>query len=338
MAKTLITGLMIALAGITASAQIALLKAPPKAAAAKHARRPRGARPSPRHKLVSTPRHVARPGIPVSYGVIPSQLSYWGNDVDGDCVSAEEAYAKATYSVMIGLPELFIPSATLVTWASSNGYLNGANLTDVMDTMISQGITVGGTTYTDGPYTAVDWTSDTTLSSAIFTGPVKLGIAGDQLENVVGTTNGWFATGFSQDSNEDHCVCLVGYGTLAQCFQILATPLPAGADPAAKGYILGTWDTFGVIDQPSMLAITGEAWLRSPTTPQETPAPTPTPAPVPPSPPTPDPNVFTANLATMRFTLPSGWRHKPDLGNKVNQVNLHFGARVVETSTGWTPE
>ena len=31
-------------------------------------------------------------------------------------------------------------------------------------------------------------------------------------------------------------------------------------------YALFTWDSIGIIDVPSMLAITGEAWLRNPTT------------------------------------------------------------------------
>jgi len=33
-----------------------------------------------------------------------------------------------------------------------------------------------------------------------------------------------------------------------------------------QGYAMFTWDSIGIIDQPSMLAITHEAWLRNPTT------------------------------------------------------------------------
>ena len=41
----------------------------------------------------------------------------------------------------------------------------------------------GPLTYDDGPYYSVDWTNAGTLQSAISQGPVKLGIAADQLEH-----------------------------------------------------------------------------------------------------------------------------------------------------------
>jgi hypothetical protein len=272
---------------------------------APRAKRPTGARPSPRHKLVSTPRHVAK-AVPASFGIIPPQLSYWSNDVDGDCVSAEEAAAKAIASLMNGgTSELFIPSATLTQWARQHGYLNGANLTDVMDTMIKTGIVVNGVTYTDGPYQAVDWTDDATVRSAIFTGPVKIGVASGQLQGVVGTANGWIATGFQPDPNEDHCICLCGYGSMSVLCGMMGISVPAGANPAGPAYLVFTWDTIGVMDQASMIAITAEAWLRSPTTPQQLPVPpappkpTPTPTPVPPIPvPTPAPGTITVPAGT----------------------------------------
>ena len=40
---------------------------------------------------------------PAQFAYVPKQLSMWGNDQYGDCVSAEEAFAKACYS-----PEIFI--------------------------------------------------------------------------------------------------------------------------------------------------------------------------------------------------------------------------------------
>jgi hypothetical protein len=46
----------------------------------------------------------------------------------------------------------------------------------------------------------------------------------------------------------------------------LKVTLPAGAVGTTPGYGLFTWDTIGIIDHPSMLAITHEAWLRNPTT------------------------------------------------------------------------
>jgi hypothetical protein len=67
----------------------------------------------------------------------PVQMSSWNNYVYGDCVSAEEAFAKATAA-----PQTFIPEATVVAWASAHGYLNGAYLTVVMGTMQTQGFPV----------------------------------------------------------------------------------------------------------------------------------------------------------------------------------------------------
>ena len=57
--------------------------------------------------------------------------------------------------------ELLIPTSEVVSWASQHGYLNGANLTDVMTTMETDGmVTASGsasTMWCDGPYSAVDW-------------------------------------------------------------------------------------------------------------------------------------------------------------------------------------
>ena len=56
----------------------------------------RGALPSPRSALATATPYSARLlGAPPEYIVIPPQLSMWGNDVHGDCVTAEEAFAKA---------------------------------------------------------------------------------------------------------------------------------------------------------------------------------------------------------------------------------------------------
>ena len=185
----------------------------------------------------------------------------WLNDVDGDCVTAEEAFAKACNS-----PEIFISDDTVKAWATANGVLDGADLTQVLDLMQSSGFVQDGQTYDDGPFTSVDWTNPAVLQSAIAQGPVKIGVAADQLENAVPdpAANGWFATGFAADSNEDHCVSLCGYGEIGWLANQLGVGSPVPGDTPA--YALFTWDSIGIIDVPSMLAITGEAWLRNPTT------------------------------------------------------------------------
>lgn len=223
--------------------------------------RPRGARPTPRHKLAGAMPHQIRGATPSQFAAIPSKLSFWLNNVDGDCVTAEEAFAKACHS-----PEIFIQDTTVQSWASAHGVLKGANVLEVIEMMESSGFQQDGYTYTDGAATAIDYTDASILQNAISQGPVKIGVAADQLENVVGTCNGWFATGFASDQNEDHCVSLCGYGSISWLAQQLGVSVPSGIDGTHPGYLLFTWDTVGIIDVPSMIAITGEAWLRTPTT------------------------------------------------------------------------
>jgi hypothetical protein len=137
----------------------------------------------------------------------------WGNDVHGDCVTAEEAFAKACNN-----PEIFISDNEVITWASWHGVLEGAYLTQVMQWMQNGGFHQDTNVYDDGSYFSVDWTNPATLQSAISRGPVKIGIAANQLETAwrsTGGQTGWFATKFTSDQAEDHCVTLCGYGTIA---------------------------------------------------------------------------------------------------------------------------
>ncbi|KYH45328.1 peptidoglycan-binding protein [Branchiibius sp. NY16-3462-2] len=224
----------------------------------------RGAMPTPSHVMKAAVRHKAKIAAPPSYIVKPQRISMWGNDVHGDCVTAEEAFAKACNS-----PEIFISDQQVISWATSHGVLEGAYLTPVMDTMRTDGFTSGSYEYNDGPHYLVDYTSSSNLHSAISQGPVKLGIAADQLEDAYWGNNGhtgWYATGFNADSNEDHCVSLCGYGTVGWLAGKLGVPVPAGANSSTPAYAMFTWNSIGIIDAASMVAITQEAWLRTPTT------------------------------------------------------------------------
>jgi hypothetical protein len=188
----------------------------------------------------------------------------WGNDVHGDCVTAEEAFAKACNN-----PEIFISDNEVIAWATSHGVLEGAYLTQVMTWMQNDGFPDGSGIDDDGPYYSVDWTNAGTLQSAISQGPVKIGIAADQIDTAwqsTGGRSGWFATEFHADANEDHCVTLCGYGSISGLAQQLGVQVPAGIDGTQSGYAMFTWDSIGIIDVPSMIAITHEAWLRQPTT------------------------------------------------------------------------
>ena len=129
-------------------------------------RLPRGAIPSTRYELAAATPHVPDPAIsvPSSFLMWPVQMSSWNNYVYGDCVSAEEAFAKATAA-----PRVFIPEASVVQFAYDNGFLNGASLTAVMTKMQTNGFVPGdGHAYNDGPYNAVNWANAAILQSAIY--------------------------------------------------------------------------------------------------------------------------------------------------------------------------
>lgn len=231
--------------------------------------------------------------------MIPPELSMWGNSQYGNCVSAEEAAAKAAASVALGKPELFITEDDVIAWANKYGYLNGATLTDVMDTLQTSGLPAAGQLYTDGPYHTVDWTQPDALASAIAVGPVKLGIDADALPATAGNQQGWYATGGEPGaySNEDHCVALLGYGPAAWLYAQLGSvyagvQMPPSLDPTMTAYLLFTWSTIGVVDHDWLMSTVGEAWLRVPTTPQLAP-PSPPLSPTPSSTPTPIPTPGT---------------------------------------------
>jgi hypothetical protein len=229
----------------------------------------RGAFPSPRYRLAAAMPHRIVGPTPSQFIWLPDRLDIWDNDVDGDCVTADEAAAKGT-----GPHAVFITPATVVAWATANNVLNGADLTQVMDLMRNGGFLQDGVLYNDGPYSAVDWTNSFALQNAISQGPVKIGVAADQLDSAVGTDDpppsGWFASGFTADDNEDHCTGLFGFGPTAWLASQIAAKykvaitVPTGF--AATALALFTWGSIGIIDMPSMLAITGEAWLRNPGT------------------------------------------------------------------------
>jgi hypothetical protein len=227
----------------------------------------------------------------------------WLNDQFGDCVTAEEAFAKAAYSVMNGQPEVFIQDSVVQTWATQNGFLDGANLTDVMDQMAKSGFQQGGVTYGDGPYASVDYSTESVLQNAISLGPVKIGIDANALPSGAGNQQGWVATGGSpgQFQNEDHCVSLCGYGTAQYLFQQLGVSLPSGLQPTQTGYLLYTWSTIGFVDHAWIMSTCAEAWLRNPTTPGTNPPPPP------PPPPTPSSGVVTVDATNKNVTVPSDW-------------------------------
>ena len=278
----------------------------------------RGARPTPRHRLAYAMPHRVKNATPAQVMVVPPFLEMWLNDTYGDCVSAEEAFAKAAYAVMNGQPETKITDTTLKAFCDKYGFLDGANLPPVMDAMIADGFQQDAVSYKDGAYTAVDWSNEAVLQNAISLGPVKIGIDADALPDTAGNANGWSAFGGTpgQFSNEDHCVSLCGYGPVTALCAALGVSVPAGAP--ANGYMIYTWSTIGVVDYAWLMSTCGEAWLRNPTTagvgptptPSPTPSPSPTPAPpVPPIPPGPTPPSGSVTIPDQTINLGGLFAH-----------------------------
>jgi hypothetical protein len=252
----------------------------------------RGCIPTPRHKLAKArwAGHYLRDITPpANFATICRDYDMAGNDQFGDCVSAEESNAKRAYSVAIGQSEIEISGDTVVAWASHHGYLNGADLHSVLDTMQNDGMAdTAGTVHCDGTPATVDWTNKQEVMAAIYTEKtVKIAVAADQLEAVVGNTNGWFLTKASRDPNTDHCVGLHGYGTAQFLATICGVAVPEGLAPNTFCVLLYTWGTVGIVTWEALQAIMaeGEAWIRTPgdvvNTPNPTPGPEPTPTPTP---------------------------------------------------------
>ncbi len=239
---------------------------------------PRGASPSPRHVLAAAMPHIldTTVSVPPSFLMWPIKMSSWNNYSYGDCVSAEEAFAKATAA-----PKTFIPEATVVAWAQQHGYLNGAYLPSVMTTMQTDGFPLNQKKYNDGPHNSVNWHDDALLKSAIYShGPVKIGVAAQYFQSaapgqhgvVTPGTSGWgiYSYPATIGPQEDHCVSLCGYGTLALLKALfkrhrVTVHLPTGM-PKGLCYAMFTWNSIGIIDRQSMLNMTHEAWIRIPVT------------------------------------------------------------------------
>lgn len=260
---------------------------------------PRGARRSPMHKTLEAPQH--RPiGAPTQFGFVPPQTDMWDNDHDGDCVTAQEAWAKAWWSVRCGLPELFVPTAEVIRWASKYGFLNGANLTDVMDKMSADGFTINGQNYKDGPYASVNYTSWDTLASALANvGCINIAIDANALPAGAGNQTGWYALSKGNYPNTDHCVGLGAFGPASFCYDLMKVAVPSAVGATVPGLILYTWNTHGFVTLDWLAGTCTEAWTRNPTTPGQLPGPTPGPGPGPG--PQPGPTPVGPGTITLNF-------------------------------------
>ena len=131
------------------------------------------------------------------------------------------------------------------------------------------------TAYLDGVFNSVDWTNAADLNGAIaHLGPVKIGVASAGFAphhgRVALGTSGWAIYGLPMGQPENHSASLCGYGPLAALVDLFEqhgvhVNLPSGM-PTGLCYAMFIWGSIGIVDRQSLMNITGEAWIRNPTT------------------------------------------------------------------------
>jgi hypothetical protein len=221
---------------------------------------PGGALPTPNHELAAARRFRASGAAPKSSISWPERIGPWGDDSNW----AEEAFAKACAE-----PRVLIPPDVVLSALRKCGSSNFAAF------MRTDGFQMDGKAYLDGPFYLVNWTDAEALNGAIANGPVKIGVASANLGSnsqgqVIAGTSGWAIHDLPAGPPEDHWASLFGYGPLTTLVDLFGhngvnVKLPSSMPPGYC-YAMFIWDSVGIIDAQSLMNITGEAWIRNPTT------------------------------------------------------------------------
>jgi hypothetical protein len=229
---------------------------------------PSGEFPTPNHELAAAQPYRAGGAAPESFIVWPTGIGFWGNEKASNSSNsswAEEAFAKACAE-----PKVFLPADVILSAARECGSSNFAAF------MQAHGFQMDRKAYLDGPFNSVDWTNAAALNGAIANvGPVKIGVASANLASgtqsqVTPGTSGWALYGLTAGQPENHCASLCGYGPLASLAGLferhgVKVNLLSGM-PKGLCYAMFTWGSIGIVDRQSLMNITGEAWVRNPTT------------------------------------------------------------------------
>jgi hypothetical protein len=226
---------------------------------------PSGEFPTPNHELAAAQPYRAGSAAPENFIAWPIGIGFGKNEKGIHSLWTEEAFAKACAE-----PKVFIPSDVVVSTARECGSSNFAAF------LQSNGFQVNNEAYLDGPFHSVDWRTAAALHGAIaFAGPVKIGVASANLASgpqgqVTPGKSGWAICGLPEGQPEDYCASLCGYGSLADLAELFQrrgvhVNLPLGM-PTGVCYAMFTWGSIGIIDRQSLMNITGEAWVRNPTT------------------------------------------------------------------------
>jgi hypothetical protein len=221
---------------------------------------PSGEFPTPNHELAAALPYRAGGAAPESFIAWPIGI-FTVNEKVSNSSWAEEAFAKACAE-----PKVFIPADVVLVTSRECGSSNFAAF------MQTHGFQMDGKAYLDGPFNSVDWTNSAALNGAIANvGPVKIGVASANLAGqVTPGTSGWAIYGLPKGQPENHSASLCGYGPLAALVDLFErhavnVNLPLGM-PTGLCYAMFTWDSIGIVDRQSLMNITGEAWVRNPTT------------------------------------------------------------------------
>ena len=215
---------------------------------------PSGDFPSPNHELAAAQPYRANSPAPESFLAWPVQLDSWKS---AKSTWAEEAFAKACVE-----PKHFISADAVLAAARECG---ASNFSEFMQT---HGFQIDGVAYLDGPFHSINWTNTAALHAAIANvGPVKIGVASG---NLTPGPSGWAIYGLSPGQPEDYCASLCGYGPLPALIDLfeqhgIQVTVPPGM-PSGVCYAMFTGGSIGIIDHQSLMNITGEAWVRNPTT------------------------------------------------------------------------
>jgi len=226
---------------------------------------PSGEFPTPNHELAAAQPYRGGGAVPESFITWPIQIPVWGNDTVSSASWAEEAFAKACAE-----PGVFIPAGVVLSTSQKCGSSNFAAF------LQTYGFQMNRKAYLDGKFQSVDWTNAAALHGAIaHIGPVKIGIASANLASgpqgkVTPGASGWLIYGLTAGQPENHCASLCGYGPLAALVDLfqrhgVKINLPSGM-PTGLSYAMYTWGSIGIVDRQSLMNITGEAWVRNPTT------------------------------------------------------------------------
>ena len=226
---------------------------------------PTGVFPSPNEDLADAERYRAGGSVPESFIAWPTRIGFWGDENGSNSIWAEEAFAKACVE-----PKTFIPTEVVLSASRECGSSNFARF------MQTRGFQMDRKAYLDGPFRLIDWMNAADLNEAIANiGPVKIGVASGGLSSiphggVTPGTSGWAVYGLPQSQPGDQCASLFGYGpwphwslcsssagSMRSCRQACLTASPM---PCSSGARLAS------STRQSLMNITGEAWVRSPTT------------------------------------------------------------------------